>query len=121
MRASDPKEPDLVCSIEQLLDFVESNRINGPPLSDEELKSRGKSDVFVKLLLMLRSTWFFSQTLVRAILHYQTTAFEIMTVAFVFCSLASIGFFMKQPQNVEYPVLLEVRDAAPAREEADQS
>ena len=113
-------KPDLECDRKQLLKLVENNRIDGPPLSEEELKSRGKSDVFVKLLFVLQITWFLLQTLVRAILHYQTTAFEIMTVAFVFCSLATIGFSMKQPQNVEYPVFLEVRDAAPAKEESEQ-
>ncbi|KAL8818416.1 MAG: hypothetical protein Q9191_007945 [Dirinaria sp. TL-2023a] len=120
MNASGPEERDSVCNTDHLLDLIKSNHIDGPPLSDEELKSRGKSDVFVKLLFMLQITWFSLQTLVRAILHYQTTAFETMTVAFVFCSLATIGFSMRQPQNVEYPVFLEIQDAAPAKEEPEQ-
>ena len=40
-----------------------------------------------------------------------------MTVAFVFCSVFIYGFSWNQPQNVEYPVFIEVSDAALAADE----
>ena len=103
--------------IEQLLDLITDGRIGEPPLSDEELNSRGKSDLVIKLFFLLQITWFFVQTLSRAILHYQTTAFEVMTVAFVCCTIATISFSIKQPQNVEYPIFLEVEESKPANEQ----
>ena len=72
-------------------------------MPEEELNSRGKSDIFIKLIFLLQITWFSVQTLIRAILYYQTTALEIMTVAFVLCTLTTMGFSMKQPQNIDYP------------------
>ena len=119
-RGSTPEEPKSTCNFRTLQSMIEENRVDDPPLSDEELESRGKSDVFLKIILVLQITWFLVQTLVRVIMHYQITALEVMTVAFVFCSIVSMGFFMKLPQNVEYPVFLEVRDAAPVNEEAKQ-
>ena len=111
-----PKEQQLD-DFRQLLDLITDDRIGKPPLSDEELNSRGTSDLVIKLFFLLQITWFFVQTLFRAILHYQTTAFEIMTVAFVFCTIATISFSLKQPQNVEYPIFLEVKEPTPANEQ----
>ena len=101
----------------QLLDLITEDRIGSPPLSDAELNSRGTSDLVIKLFFLLQITWFFVQTLFRAILHYQTTVFEIMTVAFVFCTIATISFSLNQPQNVDYPIFLEVKEPTPANEQ----
>ena len=103
--------------IEQLLDLIRDDRIGSPPLSDAELNSRGTNDLVIKLFFLLQIAWFSIQTLFRAILHYQTTALEIMTVAFVFCTIATISFSLKEPQNVEYPIFLEVKEPTPANEQ----
>lgn len=86
-------------------------------MSEEELRARGKSDWVVKLIAILQIIWFGVQTLIRAIQHYQITALEIMTVAIVFCSVFIYGFSLYQPQDVEYPVILEIRNAALATDE----
>ena len=105
------------CSPYQLRTFIEHKDIVGPSISVEELRSRGKSDWVVKLIAILQIIWFVAQTLFRAIQHYQITALEIMTVAFVFCSVFIYGFFLNQPQNVEYSVVLEIPSTARARAE----
>ncbi len=56
--------------------------------------------------------WFVVQILFRAIRHYQITALEIMTLAFVFCSVFIYGLTWNQPQDIEYPVIIERRNAA---------
>lgn len=108
------------CSPDQLRVLIENNNIDGPSISDEELNARGKSDWVVKLIAVLQIIWFVVQTLFRAIQHYQITALEIMTVAFVFCSVFTYGFSLYRPQDVEYPVVLEMRNAALATGEATQ-
>ena len=100
------------CYPDQLRTFIENGDLDGPSISEEELRARGKSDWVVKLIAILQIIWFGVQTLVRAIQHYQITALEIMTVAFVFCSVFIYGFSLYQPQDVEYPVILEMRNAA---------
>lgn len=99
------------CDPDQLRTFIENGDLDGPSISEEELRARGKSDWVVKLIAILQIIWFGVQTLVRAIQHYQITALEIMTVAFVFCSVFIYGFSLYQPQDVEYPVILKIRNA----------
>ena len=79
-----------------------------PPISEDELKSRGKSDWVIKLIAVLQITWFVVQALFRAIQGYQTTPLEIMTVAFVLCTIFIYACSMNQPQGIEYPVILEI-------------
>lgn len=105
------------CSPDQLRTLVEHKEIDGPSISVEELRSRGKSDWVVISIAVLQIIWFVVQTFFRAIQHYQITALEIMTVTFVFCSVFIYGFFLYQPQNVEYPVVLDIRSTARARDE----
>lgn len=105
------------CDPGYLRKLIEDKEIEGPPISVEELRSRGKSDWVVKLIAVLQILWFVVQTLFRAIQHYQITALEIMTVAFVFCSVFIYGFSLYQPQDVEYPVLLKIRSTARPRDE----
>ena len=100
------------CTVDRLRTLIENRDIDGPPISEEELKSRGKSDWVIKLIAMTQIIWFVVQTLVRAIQHYHITPIEIMTVAFVFCSVFIYGFSLNRPQDVEYPLFLEVSDTA---------
>ena len=104
------------CKPDRLRTLIEGGDIGSPPISEEELKSRGKGDWVIKLIAVVQIIWFVVQTLFRAIQHYQTTALEIMTVAFVFCSVFIYGFSLNQPQDVEYPVFMEISDAALAKD-----
>ena len=90
------------------------------------MKSRSQNDSAIKCLFALQIIWHLVQTFLRMILHYQITLFEAMTIGFVFCSLATIGFSLNRPQNVDYPVLLGIKpesepeapvcDVGPAKE-----
>ena len=107
-----PQREESKCDPVLLRTLIEKGDVDGPPISEEELTSRGKSDWIIKSFAILQILWFVVQTLFRAIQHYQTTALEIMTVALVFCSVFVYGFSFYQPQNVEYPVFLEISATA---------
>ena len=107
-----PAKQESKCKPDRLRKLIENRDIDGPPISESELKSRGQGDWVIKLIAIVQIIWFVVQTLVRAIQHFQTTALEIMTVAFVFCSVFIYGFSLSQPQDIEYPVFIEVSDAA---------
>lgn len=111
-----PQGEESICKPDRLRTLIEDRDIDGPPISEEELKSRGKGDWVIKLIAVVQIIWFVVQTLFRAIEHYQTTALEIMTVAFVFCSVFIYGFCLNQPQDVEYPVFIDISDAALAKD-----
>ena len=102
---------------EKLRELIETDRIPNPPVSGEELRSRSKSDWIIKTVAIFQIAWFGIQTLFRAIQHFQTTALEIMTVAFVFCSVFIYAFSYYLPQDVEFPVILDLREQKPISEE----
>ena len=111
-RTRTPQHGRSKCSPDRLRTLIEKGDINFPSISEEELKSRGKSDWIIKLIAVLQILWFVVQTLFRAIQHHQITALEIMTVAFVFCSIFIYSFSFNQPQDVEYPVVLRISATA---------
>ena len=77
-----PQGEEKKCKPDLLRTLIENHSIEDPPLSKDELKSRGKGDWIIKIIAIIQIIWFVVQTLVRAIQHFQTTALEIMTVAF---------------------------------------
>lgn len=73
--------------------YIADGRIDGPPISVDELKSRARSDWLIKLVALLQIIWFAVQTLVRAIEHCPVTPIETMTIGFVLCSTFTYGFY----------------------------
>lgn len=105
-----PNGQESKCDPKQLRDLIINVGIEGPPISQDELKSRAKADWAVKLIAILQILWFLVQILARATQHYHTTSLEILTVAFVFCSIFIYAFSFRKPQDVEFPVFIEIPD-----------
>ena len=101
---------------EALQSLARSGRLTAPSISEDALRSRGKTDAIIKLVAVLQIAWFGLQTLIRAIQHLPITALEIVTTAFIFCSLLTYGLWWNQPQNIEYPVSIEVRLCQPIKD-----
>ena len=74
-----------------LREALQSGEIRQPPILEEELRSRSKSDWIIKLVVICQITWFALQALFRVIQHVQVTAHEVMTMAFVICSFVIYG------------------------------
>ena len=91
-----------------LRELVKWGIVRQPPLSSDELQSRSKSDWLVKLIAILQISYFASQTVFRALQHLQVTPLEILVVSFIFCSLLSYAFNWSKPQDVEYPVIIQL-------------
>ena len=84
-----------------------------PRISKKELKSRSSTDWIANTLAVLQISWFGAQLLVRRIQHLHNTALEILTLAFIVCSLFTFGFCWPLPQNVAYPVVLPPLEETP--------
>ena len=77
-----------------------------PPISKKELKSRSSTNWIANTLAIFQISWFGAQLLVRRIQHLHITAREILTLAFIVCSVFTFILCWPQPQNVAYPVIL---------------
>ena len=104
------------CTPQVLQSLAKSGRLTAPSISEEELRSRGKTDEIVKLIAVLQITWFALQILFRAIQHLNITPLETMTIAYIFCSLFTYGLCWSVPQGIEYPISVEVRIAQSVKE-----
>ena len=112
IRVKSPESDEIMPKrIESLKKAVESGQIKEPPISEEELKSRSKSDGVVKLIALLQITWFGLQALFRAIQHLQVTALEIMTVAFFVLAVLIYAIWWNRPQDIEYPIVIKLQNA----------
>ncbi|KAL2040564.1 hypothetical protein N7G274_006543 [Stereocaulon virgatum] len=89
-----------------LIEAMRSGKVREPPISEEELSSRSKSDWVLKLVAICQITWFALQTFFRRAKHVPITALEMLTVAFVFCSIFIYAFCWNQPQDIEYPIVI---------------
>ena len=96
---------------ETLRHLVRWGDVGPPPISSDELQSRSKSDLLVKLIAILQILYFASQTFFRALQHIRVTPLEVLVVAFVFCSLLSYAFNWSKPQDVEYSIVIEKRSS----------
>lgn len=100
-----------VTDAKELAELVRYGQLREPPISTEELDSRGKSHVFIKIIALLQILWFGLQTLVRAIRkNHTTTALEISVVAYMVCYLLVYGLCWNLPKDVEYAVPLHFED-----------
>lgn len=104
-------------SIYRLIELIKEGAIDGPPISEDELASRGKTDGVIKLIAVLQITWFAMQTLIRLVRHYHVTILEVMTVAYVLCTVFIYIFYLNKPQDVQYPVILKTRTTTLAIDE----
>lgn len=102
-----------VCSLKDIIGFMEKGEISHPPISREELLSRSDSNWLLKLIALLQILWFALQCLLRVIQHMQVTPLELLVIAFVFCSMFTYIFSWSKPQNVEYTISIP-RIASPS-------
>ena len=95
--------------IAKIVELMARGEISQPPISADELHSRGESNWLVKLIALLQISWFAFQTLFRVIQHIQVTPLEVLVLAFVFCSILTYILFWSKPQNVGYTVSIPLK------------
>lgn len=106
------RQSSSTCTPEKFHLLIREGRIDGPPISADELNSRGRGGSTIKLVAILQISWFVLQILVRAMNHHHITAIEMMTVGFVFCSTFTYSYHRLRPQNVEYQMILPLKDVS---------
>ena len=109
VRTSNDRESK--CHFKQIRDLIIHDSIENPSILQDELKSRAKTNWTVKLIVILQILWFLIQILARATQHYHITSLEILTVAFVFCSIPIYAFSFRKSQDVQFSVFIEISDA----------
>ena len=72
--------------------MIKTKKIFKPSISEVGLRSSSKGDWAIKLIALLQTLWFATQMILRGVQLGHVTALEVMTCAFIFCSIFSYAF-----------------------------
>jgi hypothetical protein len=80
--------------------LLEGNYLKLPSLSKEEIEDRSKADYFVKAAVAFQVGWTVVQIGARVVQHLPVSELELITVAFVVCSVVMYCFWWHKPVDV---------------------
>ena len=88
-------------------------RLNGsiPPFplpSKKDINDKSKSNVFTKAIALVQICGLLASVVARGCQGLGVSQLEIITLAFVGCTLLTYGFWWNKPQDIHSPILLEV-------------
>ena len=84
-----------------------------PMPSTEEIKDMSKSNAFTKVVALIQICGLLASVIARGCEGLAVSQSEIITLAFVGCTLLTYGFWWYKPQDVDTPILI----AAPVQDE----
>ncbi|KAE9399689.1 hypothetical protein BT96DRAFT_1101696 [Gymnopus androsaceus JB14] len=82
--------------------------VSFPRISSSEIMDRSKADALAKTLALVQTTWFMVQIISRAVQRLPITELELTTIAFAFLNVLRYAFWLQKPQNVRYPILVQL-------------
>jgi hypothetical protein len=69
-------------------------------LTTEDIQDRSKADAFSKTITVIQVTWFFVNSIARAIVGLPLCPLEISTMAYVFCTCITYTFWWSKPKDI---------------------
>ena len=101
-----PEFPAFPIDGQQLLYLVGRKHLRYPDIDEEAIRDKNKADGFARIVTLIQIGWFTIQCIARAIQHLALSTFELSTLAFIFCSLNIMFFWLHKPLDVEVPIVL---------------
>ncbi|KAI5804847.1 hypothetical protein DFH27DRAFT_480753, partial [Peziza echinospora] len=78
-----------------------------PVMKVEDINDKSKADALTKTLVCLQAIWMLIQCIARKAQQLPVTLLEINTVMHVVCALCMYLLWMRKPQNVSQPTVLD--------------
>jgi hypothetical protein len=79
-------------------------------MSAEDVRSRAKTNHFVKTLVCLQASWLLAQVIGRAATKLPITTLEIVTVGYVVCAVITYACWWHKPQDAEVFITVDCRN-----------
>ncbi len=102
--------PVRVLHFHELLDLIQSNVIDPPTITEEEIWDKSKGDFLTKALVVLQTTWFIVQCTARWIVKLPVTELEIMTLSFAVLNVFTYQLWWGKPQNVAVGIRIQMKE-----------
>jgi hypothetical protein len=90
-------------------DLVRS-KSSTPYLHEEDIKDKGKTDLFAKGFALLQILSLVLSLIARQARHFAISQLEILTLAFAVCGVLTYAFYWYKPQGVGTPVEVTVEE-----------
>jgi hypothetical protein len=84
----------------ELESLSEAGKIEWPLISEEEIKDRSKGDYLSKAIVLLQTSWFITQCIVRAAYRLEVTELEVATLAYAVLTGFTYYLWWKKPLDV---------------------
>jgi hypothetical protein len=82
--------------------LVKTDTMDLPHISKFEIEDKSKADHLAKAIACFSAIWLTVQVVGRAVVHLPITAMELVTVAFVACTLISYGLWWYKPLDITF-------------------
>jgi len=98
-----------ILSADKLQSLLDSNAIEFPKITKEEIMDRSKGDYLAKTIIVFQTSWFIVQCIARVARHLALTEIELVTMAFPFLNWVMYFFWWDKPVDVQcsVPVFLK--------------
>jgi hypothetical protein len=90
----------------QLHYLVKEGYLKCPDIDKKTVQDKDKAEAFVRIITIIQICWFLLSCIGRAAQELTITTFELTTIAFIVCSLATSYFWLQKPMDVETPFTL---------------
>ncbi|KAI0096042.1 hypothetical protein F4776DRAFT_677133 [Hypoxylon sp. NC0597] len=77
-----------------------------PKITEEEIKDKSKSDLFMKVIAIGQLIWFIVQAIARGAKGLEISQLEISILAYAACSVITFFLCLSKPKDVQVPTLL---------------
>ena len=87
----------------ELQSLSDSDRINFPEITENEIQDRSKSDSLSKGIVVVQTGWFALQCIARHVERLPVTQVEMMTLTFAMNNFATYWFWWNKPKSPSSP------------------
>ncbi|KAI1452571.1 hypothetical protein F4805DRAFT_446991 [Annulohypoxylon moriforme] len=77
-----------------------------PQITEEEIKDKSKSDLFIKIITIGQLCWFIIQAIARGVRGLAIPQLEIAVLAYAACTIITFFLCLSKPKDVQTPTML---------------
>jgi len=102
-----------VITYRELLELIDNGTIEFPAITEEDILDKSKGDFLTKSLVMIQTTWFIVQCLVRWSSNLTVTEIEVVTLAFAILNIVTYVMWFPKPLGVQVGIKIPKKKDVP--------
>ncbi|KAF8878998.1 hypothetical protein CPB84DRAFT_1852236 [Gymnopilus junonius] len=91
-------------------ELLEQEKIDWPSITEEEINDKSKGDYLSKAAVLLQTSWFIAQCIVRGRYRLAVTELEVMTLAFTAITIVIYSLWWHKPLDIRVAVPVHLKE-----------